>query len=108
MKRTDEKHKCQCDFCRTYDRYIWAVVAECGCECHRNTDLRPEGHDGLCCEFPNGKKADNPYNDLKEAVVYKEILDLMESQENLSFRGSQERYFETRDKIKALIKEHGI
>jgi len=46
---------------------------ECKCGCHNSDE--PTGHDGLCCEFPNGRRRENPYTDLKEAKYYKEILD---------------------------------
>ena len=31
---------------------------ECPCDCHDHKE--PSGHDGLCCEFPNGRKKENP------------------------------------------------
>jgi hypothetical protein len=46
---------------------------ECKCVCH--DDQHPSGHDGLCCQFPNGKRKDSPYNNLKPASEYKKILD---------------------------------
>ncbi len=67
--------KCDCKFCKTYDKYRWATIMECPCNCHEESDI--VGHDGLCCPFPNGKKKDNPYEDLMPASYYKEILDKM-------------------------------
>ena len=95
---------CQCDFCRTYERYIWATVLECGCECHLGDDLRPSGHNRLCCEFPNGKKKDNPYDDLFSASKYKKILDIMEEDWNASTKKAQK----IDKKVKALIVEYNI
>lgn len=65
--------KCKCKFCTTYDKYKWAVIMECGCNCHDSKDI--DGHDGLCCEFPNGKRANNPYSDLLPAAEYKKVMD---------------------------------
>jgi len=45
---------------------------ECKCACHDSTSIT--GHEGLCCEFPNGKRKDNPYTDLKPAKEYKKIF----------------------------------
>lgn len=70
---------CTCDFCTTYDKYMWAKVSECKCGCH--TSDGPSGHDSLCCEFPNVFIKDNPYTDLKPASYYREILDKMEEEE---------------------------
>lgn len=64
---------CNCKFCRNYHRYIWATISECGCGCHQVKT--PTGHDGLCCEFPNGYKSDNPYKKLKPAIYYRKIMD---------------------------------
>jgi hypothetical protein len=63
---------CNCKFCRNYHRYIWAVIAECDCCCH--VDKKPIGHDIFCCEFPNGKRKDNPYKKLKSAKYYGDII----------------------------------
>ena len=41
---------------------------ECKCNCHISNTI--DGHDFLCCEFPNGKKKDNPYKKLKSAKYY--------------------------------------
>lgn len=60
--------KCNCSFCKNYDKYRWATIMECQCHCHDSESIN--GHDGLCCEFPNGKKKDNPYKKLKEASYY--------------------------------------
>ena len=67
-----EPKRCQCEFCTNYDKYRWATIMECKCGCHESD--KPIGHDGLCCEFPNGRKSENPYSDLKKASVYKEII----------------------------------
>jgi len=64
---------CKCTHCTNYDLYRWATIMECGCGCH--DDEHPAGHDSLCCPFPNGKKKDNSYNELKPAIEYKKILD---------------------------------
>jgi len=66
---------CNCKFCRNYRRYVWAVIMECPCGCHTDKNKRPIGHDSLCCEFPNGKRKDNPYKKLKPASYYKKVLD---------------------------------
>ena len=63
--------KCNCDFCKTYDKYKWAMIMECKCGCHNDNGIN--GHDSLCCEFPNGKKKNNPYNELKNAKDYKNL-----------------------------------
>ena len=110
-RRTDEKEKCQCSFCRTYDRYIWAVISECKCGCHRDSDLRPIGHDSLCCEFTNGRASDNPYTDLRNAKEYQMILDLMKQQDNFPLARMNNRdkeYASLSDKVKHLIKKFGI
>jgi hypothetical protein len=64
--------RCTCTFCKNYDKYRWAVIMECGCGCHSSSGI--DGHDGLCCEFPNGKKKDNPYKKLKSKAFYEKIL----------------------------------
>ena len=64
---------CTCVFCRNYNRYKWAVIMECGCGCHLGKGI--DGHDSLCCEFPNGKKKNNPYKRLKSAQFYKDRID---------------------------------
>ena len=69
----EDSNKYTCNFCTTYNLYRWAIIMECKCSCHDSTDIT--GHDSLCCEFPNGKRKDNPYNDLKPARHYKKILD---------------------------------
>lgn len=63
---------CNCDFCANYDLYRWATIMECKCGCHCDDTI--VGHDRLCCEFPNGKRINNPYKELKAAVVYNTIL----------------------------------
>lgn len=68
------RNGCNCKFCINYDKYMWAVISECGCGCHDS--LRPTGHDGLCCEFPNAIRAYNPYSDLKSASYYNNIIKL--------------------------------
>ena len=64
--------KCNCNFCKNYDKYRWAIITECPCACHTCEEI--SGHDGLCCEFPNGKRKDNPYKKLKPAAFYKKII----------------------------------
>ena len=51
--------KCTCSFCKTYAKYKWAVVLNCGCGCHTSDGMA--GHDNLCCEFPNGLFKNSPY-----------------------------------------------
>lgn len=69
--------KCSCKFCDTYNKYRWATISECSCGCHVSDEI--VGHDGLCCEFPNGKKKNNPYNDLQSSEYYRGILDNIEN-----------------------------
>jgi hypothetical protein len=71
---------CNCEFCRAYAKYIWAVIMECKCGCHY--DDIPSGHDSLCCEFPNGRRKDNPYSDLLPASEYKAVLDKWKKEAN--------------------------
>ncbi len=104
MKRTDEPTNCNCNFCRTYNRYRWAVVMECKCGCH-DSGVPLTGHESLCCEFPNGKKSDNPYPDLKPAKVYKEILNLIDKQ---PWDANSKNFLQSQKKIDKLIKKHGI
>lgn len=69
FKMQYESAGCDCDFCKTYDKYKWATISECGCACHTSsTGL--VGHEGLCCEYPNGKKEYNPYSNLLPATEY--------------------------------------
>ena len=63
---------CKCLFCETYNKYKWAVVMECGCSCHDGDGM--SGHDGLCCEFPNGLKRNNPHHVLETREFYDKIL----------------------------------
>lgn len=67
------KESCNCTHCVNYELYKWAVVMECKCGCHTGDGMA--GHSGLCCEFPNGLKKNNPHENLKPAKYYKEILD---------------------------------
>lgn len=67
---------CNCNFCKTYDKYKWAVVSECKCSCH--TDDGMSGHESLCCEFPNGLIKNNPYKKLVSAKYYGKKLYNME------------------------------
>lgn len=71
---------CKCVHCTNHDLYRWATIMECKCICH--DDPHPLGHDGLCCSYPNGKRKDNPYSDLKPASEYKKILDEWEREAN--------------------------
>ena len=57
--------KCDCEYCKTYSKYKWAVIMECGCGCHNLDGLT--GHDKLCCEIPNGLRKDNPHTELEKA-----------------------------------------
>lgn len=68
--------KCGCKFCQTYELYQWAVVMECPCHCHDEDGMT--GHDGLCCEFPNGLRRNNPHKDLLPAKDYLKILNEFE------------------------------
>jgi len=72
---------CDCEFCKTHDRFRWATIMECKCGCHTSNDI--VGHDSLCCPYPNGKKKDNPYTDLKPASYYNEILNKMYEEDSL-------------------------
>lgn len=54
---------CSCEICKTYQRYIWAVVMECKCGCHDGDGMC--GHDRLCCSIPNGLRRNNPFQDLE-------------------------------------------
>lgn len=63
---------CECTFCKAYDKYRWAVVMECKCICHDGYGIT--GHDGLCCEFPNALRRNNPHDHLKQAKHYKRII----------------------------------
>lgn len=65
---------CSCDFCNTQEKYKWAVVLNCGCACHSGDGMT--GHDGLCCELPNGLARNSPYN--------KEELNLTELRNELN------------------------
>lgn len=76
-KKAKTPNGCQCEFCVTHDKYRWATITECQCACHK-ADY-PIGHEGLCCEFPNGKIKDNPYKELKPAKEYKQILNKLEA-----------------------------
>ena len=38
------------------------------------------GHDGLCCEFPNGLKKNNPHKDLLPTKEYLKTLDEFEKE----------------------------
>jgi len=69
---------CNCTFCRNYHKYRWAKIIECKCGCH--TDSQPLGHDSLCCEFPNGKRKDNPYKKLLPAEVYNKRINQWETE----------------------------
>jgi len=65
-------NKCNCHFCKNYDKYRWATIMECKCGCHDDDVIN--GHDSLCCEFSNGKKKDNPYKNLRSAKYYNSII----------------------------------
>jgi len=54
-----DKKKCTCDLCKEYDKHKWDTIKDCKCFCHESDDVC--GHESLCCEYPNGKKKDNPY-----------------------------------------------
>lgn len=63
---------CNCEFCQTYNKYKWAIVMECKCQCHKADGIT--GHDNLCCEFPNALLINNPHDDLKHSGYYLDIL----------------------------------
>jgi hypothetical protein len=65
-------NKCQCVLCTNIDKYKWAVVMECKCSCHNGDGVT--GHDSLCCEYPNGLKKNNPYQNLLSAKHYGQII----------------------------------
>jgi len=67
---------CNCKFCKTYEKYKWAVVLECKCGCHSEDGIT--GHDSLCCAFPNALKKNNPHKKLMPEKYYKKILDKLE------------------------------
>ncbi len=77
MEKYDEG-KCNCEFCTNYRRYKWAIIKECPCGCHTSDDIT--GHDGLCCEFPNGKQKDIPYEHLESSSFYKKIINSIENE----------------------------
>ena len=52
------KKTCTCAICKETDKKRWETIEACRCGCHE-ADF-PVGHERLCCEYPNGKKADNP------------------------------------------------
>jgi hypothetical protein len=54
---------------------------ECPCHCHISDGI--DGHDSLCCEFPNGKRKDNPYKELKTSSYYLGILNDFEKETQL-------------------------
>ena len=62
---------CNCILCKKYRKYKWATIMECGCGCHDDKGI--SGHDALCCEFPNGKRKNNPYKKLKSAKHYEQF-----------------------------------
>ena len=53
--------KCKCEICKVADIRKWDIISKCHCDCHNSTKIM--GHDSLCCEYPNGKKFNNPYNE---------------------------------------------
>lgn len=52
---------CNCDFCKTHERFKWAVVMNCKCGCHEDDGMSM--HDSLCCSMPNGLKSNNPFKE---------------------------------------------
>jgi len=50
---------CDCNICKNIEKRMWKIIEECKCFCHTSNKIN--GHDNLCCEYPNGKKIDNPY-----------------------------------------------
>jgi len=54
------------------------MIMNCVCGCH--TDKEIVGHSSLCCEFPNGKKKNNPYKKLKSVEYYRKILEELSNQ----------------------------
>ena len=69
---------CNCDFCKTHDKHRWSSIKECGCFCHASNEI--VGHDSLCCEYPNGKKKDNPYREgeLQHPSYYNKLMEEVE------------------------------
>ena len=72
--------KCHCKICKIIDKHRWATIMECGCVCHIDEGIA--GHESLCCEYPNGKKKDNPYKNLRPAIEYRNQLLKIEEKEN--------------------------
>ena len=64
--------KCGCEFCVAHDKYKWAVVMSCGCGCHNDDGMC--GHEALCCEIPNGLQKNNPYPELVDKELCKNII----------------------------------
>lgn len=48
-----KKYKCDCDFCKDYQKEMEKTIKTCGCLCHEDEDIC--GHSSLCCPYPNGK-----------------------------------------------------
>ncbi len=71
-------NECSCKFCSNYKYYKWAIVMECKCGCHDGDGIT--GHDGLCCEFPNALRKNNPHENLKPASYYKSKIDEWEKE----------------------------
>jgi len=57
----EKLNRCDCEICKKNDIRKWDIISECPCTCHNSTNIM--GHDSLCCEYPNGKKFNNPYNE---------------------------------------------
>lgn len=62
---------CECSLCKAYDTRRWETIESCQCACHTSDKIA--GHDSLCCEFPNGKKKDNPYKVDNIEVKYETV-----------------------------------
>ena len=52
-------NRCDCRLCLDNNKRRWQMIENCQCTCHDSD--QPSGHDGLCCEFPNGRKKENPF-----------------------------------------------
>lgn len=59
-----KENGCNCTLCKEINKRQWKTIMECECVCH--TEYSIIGHSSLCCEYPNGKKWDNPYKKLKK------------------------------------------
>lgn len=65
-------NKCNCEFCVAYEKYVWAIVMNCECGCHKDDGMT--GHIRLCCEIPNGLKKNNPYPELENKELCNGVI----------------------------------